>query len=161
MDPRASFLIETLGLVAHPEGGFYREIFRSSSLVTARSIGANRSAITSIYHLLPAGQISKFHCVRSDEVWHFLEGAPLELFELNPDLTRMETHVIGPVSENARPIHTVRADYWQAAKPKGTYTLAGCTVGPGFEFEDFRFLSAHPDQARIVRQMYPAVASLF
>jgi predicted cupin superfamily sugar epimerase len=124
---RARQLIETLDLQPHPEGGWYRQVFKSDARVTRASDGANRSAITTIYFLLVEGTFSAWHRVQSDEVWHFYEGEPLEL------LTRDATTTL---SEDNR-VHVIRASEWQAARPLGAYTLVGCTVGPGFEFEDF------------------------
>jgi uncharacterized protein len=160
MHPRASFLIESLGLRAHPEGGFFREVFRSPSVVTAKSSGAQRTALTSIYYLLTAGQASKFHRVTSDEVWHFLEGDPLELYLIDPSLTTMQTQMLGPVSSKVQPIFTVPANCWQAARPKGEFTLSGCTVGPGFEYEDFVLLSGQEVLATAVKEKFPHMAAL-
>ena len=158
MHPRASSLIETLGLAPHPEGGYFREVFRSSSLITTSS-GVQRTAITSIYYLLPAGQVSKFHCVTSDEVWHFLEGDPLELYVIDPSLGALRNHLLGPVFGKAQPIHTIPANHWQAATSKGAFTLVGCSVGPGFEYTDFTLLADDAKLAEAVREKFPAVAT--
>ena len=125
--PRANLLIETLQLEPHPEGGWYRQIYKSVERVTRHRDGAERSAITTIYFLLVAGSESAWHCVQSDEVWHFYEGDPLEL--------RTHDRVVRLDAEQRA--HVIRAGEWQAARPLGAYTLVGCTVGPGFEFEDF------------------------
>jgi len=77
--PRAQQLIESLGLEPHPEGGWYRQVFRSEERVTRHHDGAERRAITTIYFLLAQGTFSRRHRVQSDEVWHFYEGDPLEL----------------------------------------------------------------------------------
>lgn len=160
MHPRASSLIETLDLTPHPEGGFFREVFRSSSVVTAHSAGAQRTAVTSIYYLLLAGQVSKFHRVASDEVWHFLEGEPLELRLLDPDLASTRTHLLGPVSANARPICTVPANHWQAAIPVGAFALVGCTAGPGFEYDDFSVLIDDATARERLRSRFPDLEAL-
>jgi len=160
MHPRASSLIESLGLSPHREGGYFREVFRSSSLVTAKSSGTRRTAITSIYYLLPAGEVSRFHRVTSDEVWHYLEGDPLELYLIDPSLIALHTHLLGPASDKAQPIYTVPANYWQAALPKGAFTLAGCAVGPGFEYEDFALLSQEAALWATVRERFPSVGPL-
>jgi len=125
---RAQQLIDALGLQPHPEGGWYRQLFKSPSRVTRQSDGADRSAITTIYFLLVEGTFSRWHRVDSDEVWHFYEGDPLEL------LIRGAEPVILDADNR---VHVVPAHAWQSAHPRGAYTLAGCTVGPGFEFEDF------------------------
>lgn len=160
MHPRASYLVESLALTPHPEGGYFREVFRSSSIVAAKASGAQRTAITSIYYLLAAGQVSKFHRVASDEVWHSLEGEPLELHVLDPDLAGMRTYLLGPVSANAQPICTVPADYWQAAMPRGAFALVGCTVGPGFEYEDFVLMANDAAVSERLKSRFPDLETL-
>lgn len=99
--------------------------------------------------------------VTSDEIWHFLEGGPLELFAFDPRLNKFKSSLVGPFStKDCQPIHVVPAGYWQAARPKGKYTLVSCTVGPGFEFEDFTFVADIPghekafeDQLRELRHL--------
>lgn len=127
MHPRAQQLIETLGLAPHPEGGWYRQVFKSGERVTRQADGADRSAITTIYFLLVEGTFSAWHRVSSDEVWHFYEGDALELLTRDSS-TRIDAD---------HRVHVIRANEWQAARPLGAYALVGCTVGPGFEFEDF------------------------
>jgi uncharacterized protein len=133
MHPRAQELIESLALAAHPEGGWYRQVFRSEERVTRLRDGADRSALTTIYFLLAEGTFSAWHRVESDEAWHFYEGQPLEL------LTRasLDDTPAVTVLDHTNRVHVVRARDWQAARPLGAYTLVGCTVGPGFEFDDF------------------------
>ncbi len=77
--------------------------------------------------------------MRSDEVWHLLEGEGLVLWLLPPDLSRVERVELGPVAAGRRPRHVVPADWWQAAEPVGAYAYVGANVGPGFEFADFAF----------------------
>ena len=128
MHTRALELIESLRLEPHPEGGWYRQVFKSAEQVRRTADDACRSAITTIYFLLVKGTYSRWHCVVSDEVWHFYEGDALEL-----RIRDAETVVL---DENHR-VHVVPAGAWQSARPLGEYVLVGCTVGPGFEFEDF------------------------
>lgn len=128
MHPRARQLIETLALAPHPEGGWYRQVFKSVERVTRHADGADRSALTTIYFVLVEGTSSAWHRVQSDEVWHFYEGDPLELTIRNEPPV-----VLGPDHR----VHVVPAHAWQSARPLGAYVLVGCTVGPGFEFEDF------------------------
>lgn len=161
MHSRASELIATLDLHPHPEGGYYAEVFRSSARVTPTDARGARSALTTIYFLLPGGASSRWHQVDSDEVWHFYEGDPLELLELDERGATLSRHRLGPVGDgDASPVHTIPAGAWQAARPLGAYTLAGCTVGPGFEFADFRLLADDPTRAAAVRAAWPEVASL-
>lgn len=136
MHPDASHLVAALGLAPHPEGGFYRETFRSPVVVpTARG---PRAASTAIYYLLPAGARSARHRVASDEAWHHYAGDPLELTVEHLD-GRREVLVLGPeVAAGQRPQAVVPAGAWQAARPLGDrFALCGCTVAPGFDFADF------------------------
>jgi uncharacterized protein len=159
MNPRASELIRTLNLQPHPEGGFYREAWRSSIRVAADS-RPSRSALTTIYFLLAAGGFSAWHRVHSDEVWHWYEGGPLELLLASPDFHSTQRHRLGPVGADSQPVLTVPADWWQAARPLGDYALCGCTVAPGFEFEDFAFLRDHPVISDALRTVAPDLMSL-
>jgi uncharacterized protein len=138
MDPRADELRRTLDLQPHPEGGWYREVFRSTATVQPHDGRGARSALTAIDFLLNQGEQSVWHVVRSDECWHFCEGAPLELLQIDPTTRQRTRLVLGPVSGQTRPLHVVPAGVWQAARSLGTYTLVQCTVGPGFDFTDFR-----------------------
>ena len=133
MHPRAQQLIDTLGLVPHPEGGWYRQLYKSDLLVKRASDGEVRTALTTIYFLLVAGTYSAWHTVESDEVWHFYEGEPLELLSRATEDEEPLVRVLDDVNR----VEVVRARHWQAARPLGAYTLVGCTVGPGFEFADF------------------------
>jgi predicted cupin superfamily sugar epimerase len=144
---RAADLITDLDLEPHPEGGFYREIFRSSSGVRPDDGRERRAALTTIYYLLADGQHSRWHRVRSDEVWHYYEGAPLELLHLDARAGHCVPLILGTVGRAARPVHVIPAGDWQAARPLGAYTLVGCTVGPGFEVADFSFMSADREVA--------------
>jgi predicted cupin superfamily sugar epimerase len=159
--PRAAELIAALDLRPHPEGGFYREVHRSAASVATTDERGPRAALTTIYFLLAAGAASRWHQVDSDEVWHFYEGDPLELLELDADGRSLVRHQLGPVHEgHQRPVRTIAAGAWQAARPLGEYTLVGCTVGPGFDFADFRLLADDPARAEELRARWPAVASL-
>jgi predicted cupin superfamily sugar epimerase len=161
MHPRAADLISTLELRPHPEGGFYREVHRSASVVTTTDTRGERSAITTIYFLLVADARSRWHQVDSDEVWHFYEGDPLELLELDANATTLARHRLGPVEGMVqRPVYTIPAGAWQAARSLGDYTLVGCSVGPGFDFADFRLLAEEPALADAVQRSWPEVASL-
>lgn len=137
MIDRAHTLIAQLGLKPHPEGGYYGELYRSEASVTPADGRGPRSALTTIYFLLTAGAVSRWHRVQSDEVWHFYEGAPLELWIASPLGDSIDCQQLGPLAEQQRPVHTVPAGWWQAARSTGGYTLVGCTVGPGFDFKDF------------------------
>ena len=161
MHPRAAYLIATLELRPHPEGGFYREIFRSAAQVTPADGRGPRAALTTIYFLLPEGAVSRWHRVTSDEVWHLYEGGPLELLELDASGHDLVRHRLGTIGSGAEsPVRTIPAGRWQAARPLMGYALAGCTVGPGFDFADFRLLADEPERAAAVRGQWPELAEL-
>lgn len=164
MHPDAAALIERLGMRPHPEGGFYREVYRSAAQVQPADGRPVRSALTTIYFLLPAGAHSRWHRVTSDEVWHLYEGGPLELFQTPPDVATLDRIVLSPASApvgtSTGPVHTVPAGWWQAARSAGPYALAGCTVGPGFDFADFSFLREEPDSLARLRRIDAALADL-
>lgn len=137
MHERAAYLIDHLSLVPHPEGGYFREVYRSPSVVQPDDDRDARPGLTTIYFLLVAGQTSAWHRVRSDEVWHYYEGDPLALYDRAPGADAATCHRLGPPGDGQAPVAVIPADHWQAAEPLGAYTLVGCTVGPGFVFEDF------------------------
>jgi predicted cupin superfamily sugar epimerase len=151
---RADVLIRQLSLRPHPEGGWYSEIFRSTRKVAPDDGRGTRSALTTIYFLLTGGSRSCLHRVSSDEVWHFHEGAPLTLLTCDPDFDRREETTLGLWDGVARPVHVVPAGHWQAAQSTGEYTLAACTVGPGFDFTDFSMLRDDPAAAARLRQRH-------
>ena len=160
MIDRAAALIATLGLTPHPEGGYYGELYRSSATVHPDDGRGSRSALTSIYFLLPHGSVSRWHRVQSDEVWHFYEGAPLDLWMASPEGDQVDHHRLGPLDEAQRPVWTVPAGHWQAARSTGGYSLVGCTVGPGFDFRDFTLAGEQPTIGLELRTRYPALAEL-
>lgn len=139
MSARVRQLIAELDLQPHPEGGVFREVYRSR-LPVRRPDGAPRPALTTIFFLLPAGAVSRWHRVAADEVWHHYEGADLELRVLGQDAAHIETHRLGRVADNTLPVRVVPTHAWQSARSLGEYTLVGCTVAPGFEFADFLML---------------------
>ena len=139
LDPAVAALVETFGLAPHPEGGFFRETYRSSDVLPAIALpgrfASARAASTAILYLLPQGAVSKLHRLRSDEVWHFYAGDPLEIVTLTPEgASTIELRSDGP-----HPVFqtVVRAGLWFGARVKGRFALAGCTVAPGFDFADF------------------------
>ena len=144
---RAGELVRLLQLAPHPEGGWYREIFRSADTSPQPDGRGPRQALTSIDFLLAAGERSAWHRVASDEAWHLLEGGPLRLWLLPPDLSRLELLTLAPVDDQGRrPRAVVPARWWQAAEPAPgvAYSLVGASVGPGFDFADFSFGRDHP-----------------
>jgi predicted cupin superfamily sugar epimerase len=168
MHADARAVLDALGLKPHPEGGFFLETFRSAETLDAvRAPGApggpgsggSRAASTAIYFLLPAGAISAWHRVRSDEVWHFYAGDPLELQVIDAS-GRAARHVLGvDLARGERPQAVVAAGEHQAARCLGDrFTLCGCTVAPGFDFADFemptleQMLERFPEREETVRR---------
>jgi uncharacterized protein len=160
MIDRAAALVATLGLSPHPEGGFYGELYRSSATVHPVDGRGPRPALTTIYFLLPQGSVSRWHRVQSDEVWHFYEGAPLDLWSASPEGNRVDHFRLGGLVDSQRPVWTVPAGRWQAARSTGSYTLVGCTVGPGFDFRDFALAGEQSVIGSMLRARYPDLADL-
>lgn len=175
---RAQRLIEQLQLQPHPEGGWYKEVFRSGREVVPQDGRGARGALTSIYFLLMEGQHSRWHKVASDEVWAHLEGRPLDLWTWNADNSEAYCTRLGPVSAitaatngdpepggtmAVRPQHVIAAGLWQAAQPQSGqadgFTLAACIVGPGFDFSDFQMMTAGDRYARLITSQHPHLAS--
>jgi uncharacterized protein len=100
--------------------------------------------VTTIHYLLERHQMSRWHVVEADEIWHFYAGAALELFGFDPESRRLVRHTLGAADESREPVAVIKKGVWQAARSLGDYSLVGCTVGPGFEFEDFRFVASLP-----------------
>jgi predicted cupin superfamily sugar epimerase len=149
----AARLIADLRLQPHPEGGYYREVFRSAGYVTSAA-GTPRSAMTSIYYLLPGGSYSNWHRLSADETWHFYRGSPLTLALID---------AAGKLSQHTLTEHGP----WQTTIPPNThfaahvedeagYALVGCNVAPGFEFADFHLATrailtaAYPQHAAVI-----------
>jgi hypothetical protein len=129
-------VIALLELRPHPEGGHFRETWRAPAAPGARAAG------TAIYYLLAAGEISRWHRVDADEIWHWYAGSPLAL-SLSPDGGSVERLRLGPnLREGERPQILVPSGAWQSAESLGAWTLAGCTVSPGFEFSGFELAAA-------------------
>lgn len=122
--------IRRLNMTQHPEGGWYVESFRDSRVIE------ERNASTAIYFLLEEGVPSHFHQIRSAEMWHFYCGAPLVVHEFgNKGYIK---HVVGSDWDRGASFQVVIPAYsWFGAETTGAYSLVGCTVAPGFSFQDF------------------------
>ncbi len=155
MTVTADTLVHVLGLVPHPEGGFFRETYRAEPLPFALPDRGARSASTAIYFLLSGTDFSAFHRIRSDEVWHHYAGAPLEVHTLEPSGPKVV--LVGPsVERGERPQYVVPAGVFQAARVHGAgYVLMGCTVAPGFDFADFEM----PGRSALI-ELFPACAGV-
>lgn len=142
----AAAIIDRLALQPHPEGGWYREIYRSRQAVLTSA--GPRSAFTDIYYLLECGQQSRWHVVDADEAWHFHSGAPLQLYLYEPASGALTERLLHTPGLDREPTAVVPAGAWQAARSLGEFSLVGCSVAPGFEFSGFRFVAHLPDHAR-------------
>jgi hypothetical protein len=155
-------LIDLLDLQSHPEGGFFKETYRSEHSIPNASLAGNhegdRSYGTGIYFLLTHDTFSAFHRIEQDELWFFHSGGTIELHMISPEGNH-STHLIGNnIIEGERPQLLVPATYWFAAKVIGNvdHALVSCTVSPGFDFRDFvlptreELTAQYPQHAEII-----------
>ena len=160
-------LIQRYGLEPHPEGGWYKQTYKSTEQITASALpkrfGANRAFSTAIYFLLGQGNFSAFHRIKSDECWHFYTGDPLLIYiiEQNGELKIIS---LGNDFEKGQSFqHVVPANCWFAGRPApgSEYCFVGCTVSPGFEFGDLELANAtelsaiYPEHKKIIEQLCP------
>lgn len=145
-------LIARYQLQPHPEGGWYREMHRSSQIVS-RNDGLQRAGLTVILFLLEENRPSAWHRVHgADESWHFIGGAPVELQMRDACTTAHKTVQLGfgqiqaDTQSALHPLAVVPAGWWQAARSLGPWSLVSCCVGPGFDFQDFELQA--PRQAQ-------------
>lgn len=134
-------IIERFSLTSHPEGGFYREVYRSEEDVK-RADGESRNAGTAIFFLLPAEVCTNWHRVASDELWHFYEGDKLILEIIDADGNFRQLPLCDKLTADCSYQQSVPQSCWQRAYSTGAFSLVGCTVSPGFEFEDFEMIDA-------------------
>jgi predicted cupin superfamily sugar epimerase len=165
-------LIERFGLQPHPEGGYFRETFRGEDKVAREaSPDETRSASTAIYYMLCDGAHSAWHRIRSDEVWHFYAGEPIDVHVINT-AGQLLTHRLGNALTHQDAVFQaiVPAGQWFAAELCGpgdpaTFALVGCTVAPGFEFSEFELADvaaltkAYPQHEAVIGRLGPAVGA--
>lgn len=143
MAPTIETLIEHYELQPHPEGGYYKELYKAEGLIPQRALSnsfqGDRSYSTGIFYLLPKGSKSSFHKIPSDEMWHFYLGGPLNIVEITEEGDIKETRLGQEISNGCVLNYVVPGNTWFGAYPaEGTeYALVGCTVAPGFDFADF------------------------
>ncbi len=163
MDKKADFWIAHLGLEKHPEGGWFKEVFRSGEILSKKSLPVRytsfRAVSTSIYYLLKGNELSGFHRLRSDGIWHFYSGSPIDVYIISPN-GNLTIKTCGPFPEKGNSFQLlVPKGNWFAAKvtDPSSYTLLGCTVAPGFDFEDFELgkreslIDRFPQHAEIIK----------
>jgi len=130
--------IKKLNLLPHPEGGYYKEVYRSEEEIVAELLPGDRSGVrsvsTAIYFLLEGNDFSAFHRIKSDEIWHFYAGNQLIIYAID-EKGLLTEH---PLNLEI-PMQIIPKNNWFAAElaDKNSYALVGCTVAPGFDFDDF------------------------
>ncbi|ACQ55123.1 cupin domain-containing protein [Clostridium botulinum] len=138
----ANYFIEKLDMIAHPEGGYYKESFISAENITdsdsTTTFEDKRILWTSIYFLLRNGEVSNFHRLKSDEMWYYHSGSPLTIYMITPKGELITEQLGLDIEKGEKPQVLVPKNYifGSAMNNKG-YALVGCMVSPGFEFRDF------------------------
>ena len=148
-------------MTRHPEGGAFAENYRSDLVVSAAGFSGPRSVSTGIYFLLGGDEFSAFHRIKSDEIWHFYLGGPLRIVEIDQAGRLHETILGRDIHEGQALTHVVKAGHWFASKPApgSDFSLVGCTVAPGFDFQDFELASRlelaqlFPEHAAIIEKL--------
>lgn len=158
-------LIQQYNLESHPEGGWYKQTYKSGEQIPADALperfGANRSFSTAIYFLLEQGDFSAFHRIKSDECWHFYAGGPLLIYIIDQNGKLKIISLGNDFKEGQSFQYVVPANCWFASCPAPgiEYCFVGCTVSPGFEFDDFELASAteltaiYPKHKKIIEQL--------
>lgn len=159
-------IIESLELIPHPEGGYFAETYRSNKIISANSglADGERNISTAIYYLLRSDDISRFHRIRSDEVWHHYIGTAVTLHIIHDDGLYEAKYVGQSLKDGEKPQCVIPAGAWFGATvdKKNSFALCGCTVAPGFDFDDFemadryRMLQAFPEHEAIIKKLLPS-----
>ncbi|MEQ8808841.1 MAG: cupin domain-containing protein [Imperialibacter sp.] len=159
MNRNANYYIDQLNLASHPEGGYFRETYRSVGTTTTKA--GQRSISTAIYFLLEAGNFSACHRIKSDEAWHFYDGDPLSIYVIQEDGVIEEIRLGLDFSAGQKPQAVVPANCWFASRVAvdGKFSLVGCTVAPGFDFQDFemaernKLIKEYPQHQSIITSL--------
>ena len=158
-------LIEEYKLLPHPEGGYYRECYRSDVIVPKKLLPngfkGDRSISTTVYFLLEQGNFSAFHRIKSDECWHFYYGEPLNVYVIDNDGELLTFTLGNDITKGQYFSYCVPANCWFASRPtkESAFSYVGCTVAPGFDFEDFELAKAdelckdYPQHEIIIREL--------
>ncbi len=165
MKPSADYWIQKLQLEKHIEGGSYTRTYCAGLTIPHKILPGHfkgdRPVATAIYFLLESDQFSAMHRIASDELWHFYYGDPLIVYEIDT-AGKLTQHLLGNNPENNETFQClVKAGSWFGSAPKegGDYSLAGCTVSPGFDFADFELgdratlLALFPQHASIIKML--------
>lgn len=156
MEKNAEYWIENLNMQRHPEGGYFVQTYKASHMLNRSALplrySGDRSISTTIYFLLTSDNFSSLHWLASDEMWHFYTGSPLTVYMISPEGERSELQLGSNFDEGQKFQGMVPAGYWFGSKvnAKNSYALVGCTVSPGFEFEDFKLADR-----RVLSEQFP------
>ena len=165
MNETIEAIIKKLGLEPHPEGGYFKETYRSRGEIGQESLGSEyegtRNYATCIYFLLTSDRFSAFHRITQDEIWHFYDGAPLRLHLITTSGIHQEYRIGRDLDKGETPQFVVPGGCWFAAEilSKDGYSLVGCTVSPGFSFTDFELkgrrelVSLFPDHEVLITRL--------
>jgi predicted cupin superfamily sugar epimerase len=163
MEKNAAYWISRLELTPHPEGGYFRETYRCLEVMKHAHLSesSDRACATAIYFLLNGNQVSKFHRLRSDELWCYHAGSPLTLHVIEPDGTAQQFFLGQDIDKSEYPQLIIQKNRWFGANvtQKNSYTLVSCIVAPGFDFEDFelatreQLLTIYPQHQEIIEQL--------
>lgn len=155
--------IRALNLVRHPEGGFFIENYRSEGVIPGGALSAHagtRPFMSSIYFMLPTGAISRFHRLKSDEIWYYHAGGSISIHQISP-YGKHSTFVLGQDLAAGQSFQIViRAGCWFGAIADGSKeSLSGCVVAPGFDYADFELadrgdlLAQYPQHEEIINKL--------
>jgi predicted cupin superfamily sugar epimerase len=165
MNKKAKEYIKKLQLKLHPEGGYYNELYRAGEFILPdhlpKRYKSSRTFSTSIYFLLERNQVSSFHRLKSDELWHFYDGSALIIYTIDED-SGLEKIKLGKSSSDGESFQVqIKHNCWFGAEliDKSSFALVGCTVSPGFEFEDFELgkreelIKQYPEHKDIIKKL--------
>ena len=163
--PDPEYWIKKLQLEQHPEGGYFKECYRSGTEILKDGLpsrySGNRDAVTSIYFLLKENDVSKFHRLKSDEIWHFYTGSPVTIHIIHPEGTYQKITLGPQIDQNMSFQYAIEPNRWFGATvdDPSSFSLVGCTVAPGFNFNEFELaeqnslLREFPEHEAIIRKL--------
>ena len=149
----------------HPEGGYFKEVYRSNEKIAPEALPerykSDRNFGTSIYYLLKSGESSKLHRLKSDEIWHFYYGSPIAIHIIHPNSDYQRIVLGSDIDKGEFLQYTIKAGCWFGAAPldENSYSLVGCNVFPGFDFDDFEMgkrdelLDKFPEHSDIIHKL--------
>ena len=161
----AEKIAKKLNMQPHPEGGYFKETYRSNGWINEDNLNENisgkRNYSTAIYFLLTSDSFSAFHRIKQDEIWHFYKGSPIKLHIISEKGIYTNVTIGNDLEKGELPQYVVKAKDWFASEviDDNTYALLGCTVSPGFDFNDFELaertslISKFPENSSIITRL--------